>query len=1375
MIGASQYPSKSTNCNPVSRPARFAGGGGRWVTMLLACAALLAVPTPTPTQNADNVAPVFVSARTDGGYVTITFSKEIFISPLVRYVKEWSGAPLQLFLKAAFDVSINGRVIFLHDDISLSGTELTLQMAFYAGSGDEVRVAYNNIFVRNAGGLLVDAAGNAVPYFSYQTVQNNAGSAGSNLVDGAVLNPGEITIAEGSSGTYTVKLASQPSENVTVNVMPYAIVQVTPAQLTFTPDNWDAPQTVTVSTYDDDDSVDAWAAVLHQIVGDNNANWTFIKVVVDDQDPPLVVSGNTSTSYTENGTSSVATYSVTNAGGTTVSYKLYGDDKSDFSISNAGVLTFKRPPDHENPADSNGDNVYRVTIHASNGTSTGALLDVAINVTDEEPPSPPSAPTVSAVSASAVKASWTAPANTGSAITDYDYRYRAVADPPKSWTEVTGTTITVLEAEITGLEADTEYEVQVRATSDGETSDWSASGKGSTTAKPAVTLVLRPSSIGENSGVSTISATLSGASSVETSVTVSVEAVSPAISGDFTLSANRTLRIAAGQRTSTGTVTITANNNDVDAPDKTVRVSATASTTEVSEPTDVELTITDDDDRGVEVSKAVLNVPEEGSETYTMVLTSEPTDNVTVTVAGASGDVSVRGSSLVFTTLNWGTQKTVTVDAADDTDALADTPVTLSHTVRGGDYSGISADAVEVTIIENDAPTLTIEDMRAVEGAGMMTFEVRLSLATSNEATVNYATSNGTARAGTDYTHKSGTLTFPPNNTTPQEIRVPIINDDEDDAIEEKMFSLTLSGASNASLAGGGATLTATGTIEDDDEPEVEVSFDQTSYTVNEGGTVTVRVHLSTDPERRVTVPLATTNQNDVTLDDYSGVPQSVTFNPGQTSRTFTVTAEDDALDEDDETVALGFGTLPPRVTRGRSATVNLIDNDGPSPPPPSPPSPPPSPSPSPPPSPPPPPPPSPPPSPPPLPLSPDAPVVTKALATSMVVRWQAPEGAVISSYDLRYRQSGTTDFIEGPQDVIGTRAIITGLSPDTEYEIQVRASNSTGDGDWSELGAVRTNTLISQDRFSFSLDMDDAEGDQFTSFRAASPDGGRATIQIFGKGLKAIPVNDLSVRFEYDATQVVYEGFKRGPVLSGTSALGSKDFVNIGMTLSDSETRDERGLMGTIRFRATDAISETEIRLVRVKLLRGGQSETTPMFLSVALQGSSPGLPISGSSPDFDGNGTVDIPDFLLFVDVFGLKEGQEGYEAKYDLDDNDVIGIPDFLIFVDNFGKEVRHVPVFTSEGPVIRFLEENTPPGQPIGDPISATSADGEPLTYSLWGVDADYFTIDASTGQLETRETYNFEERNWYSPIVRVSDSNGGHVSVVVGIAIIDVAE
>ena len=59
-------------------------------------------------------------------------------------------------------------------------------------------------------------------------------------------------------------------------------------------------------------------------------------------------------------------------------------------------------------------------------------------------------------------------------------------------------------------------------------------------------------------------------------------------------------------------------------------------------------------------------------------------------------------------------------------------------------------------------------------------------------------------------------------------------------------------------------------------------------------------------------------------------------------------------------------------------------------------------------------------------------------------------------------------------------------------------------------------------------------------------------------------------------------------------------------------------------------------------------------------------------SSPppsDFNGNGTVDFPDFLLFVTAFGSQAGQERYDAKYDLDGNGEIAFEDFLLFVDSF----------------------------------------------------------------------------------------------------------
>ena len=1017
-------------------------------TWLLALAALLVVPMTEvwAAQQTDNVAPVFVSARTDGNDIILTFSEEVFLSPLVRYIQEkyvpYHVSARAYFVKMVFDVTINGHQGFLNNEYKLSGRELTLFSSYTIVGDDEVQIAYDNIFAKNAGGIFVDAAGNTVPHFSFKTVQNNAGTGTSSLTDGLVLNTNEITIAEGSSETFTIALSSQPSGNVTVKISPFTFmeVEISTYQLTFTSENWDDPQTVTVSTNNDNDSIGAWAVVLAHIEGDYHS-YRFVKILVEDQDTPLEISGSTSTDYAENSNSSVATYSVADATGT-ITWSLWGDDKNDFSISSAGVLTFRTPPDYENPADSNEDNVYLVTIEASDRTSTGVLLDVMISVTDKEPPSAPDAPTVSAISSSALKVSWTAPTNTGTEITDYDYRYRVVADPPKSWTEETGTTITSPETEIKDLEADTEYEVQVRATSDGEMSDWSASGTASTpTALVEVSFDQASYTAREGGTSATVQVRLSA--DPERTVTISLTTTNQgdATNADYSGVPPRVTFTSGGPISQI--FTVTAEDDDVDDDAETVRLGFGSPLPDrVTAGRLTTVTLIDNDDRGVDVSETALNVPEGGSETYTVVLTSEPTNDVTVTVTGASGDVSVRGSPLVFTTLNWMSQKTVTVDAAEDTDALADTPVTLGHTVSGGDYGSVSADNVIVTIIENDAPTLTIESKQALEGDGDLVFEVRLSLATSNEATVNYATSNGTAIQGTDYTQTNGRLTFPPDNTTPQEIRVPIINDDEDDAIEEKTFSLTLSGASNAILAGGVTTLRVTGTITDDD-PEVEVSFGQGSYTAREGGTsATVQVRLSADPERTVTISLTTTNQSGATPGDYSGVPQNVTFNTGQISQTFTVTAEDDALDEEDEIVVIGFGTLSPRITRSRSTTVNLIDNDEikppppsppPSPPPPPPPSPPPPPPPSPPPSPPPPPPPSPPsPSPPVIPPAPDAPVVTRALATSMVVNWQAPtdDGIVVSSYDLRYRHRGTTDFIDGPQDVIGTRVIILGLIP---------------------------------------------------------------------------------------------------------------------------------------------------------------------------------------------------------------------------------------------------------------------------------------------------------------------------------------------------------
>ena len=111
--------------------------------------------------------------------------------------------------------------------------------------------------------------------------------------------------------------------------------------------------------------------------------------------------------------------------------------------------------------------------------------------------------------------------------------------------------------------------------------------------------------------------------------------------------------------------------------------------------------------------------------------------------------------------------------------------------------------------------------------------------------------------------------------------------------------------------ASGITEATVYGNITDDDVPAVTVSFEKGSYTVDEGSTITVKVTLSADPERTVTVPLTKTERGGASSADYSGVPANLTFVPGDTEETISFTATQDTLDDDDESVKLTFGKYP--------------------------------------------------------------------------------------------------------------------------------------------------------------------------------------------------------------------------------------------------------------------------------------------------------------------------------------------------------------------------------------------------------------------------------------------------------------------------------
>ncbi len=305
---------------------------------------------------------------------------------------------------------------------------------------------------------------------------------------------------------------------------------------------------------------------------------------------------------------------------------------------------------------------------------------------------------------------------------------------------------------------------------------------------------------------------------------------------------------------------------------------------------------------------------------------------------------------------------------------------------------------------------------------------------------------------------------------------------------------------------------------------------------------------------------------------------------------------------------------------------------------------------------------------------------------------------------------------------------------------------------------------------FSLALDLDDADGNQAVSSLDLLPHQ-PVSLQIFARDIQN--ATGISMRFGYDTTQLIHEGFDPGEVLPNVHAIVQQDStsIRIGVSSLSGSATGNAGWVGTVRFRTTGSFSDTEIWLVSAELSLDGQSEVISPALGVALQVAAP------ASPDFDGNGLVGFSDFVAFAGAFGAQRGDGKYVEAYDLNNDGTIAFNDFVIFATSFGEAANRAPAFTAASPVTRSVEENTSAGQPIGDPLTATDADDDSLTYHLRGVYADRFSIGASTGQLVTKEgiAYDHEARDAYSVTVRVTDGQGGRATIVLGIAVTDVDE
>ena len=208
------------------------------------------------------------------------------------------------------------------------------------------------------------------------------------------------------------------------------------------------------------------------------------------------------------------------------------------------------------------------------------------------------------------------------------------------------------------------------------------------------------------------------------------------------------------------------------------------------------------------------------------------------------------------------------------------------------------------TIVDNDGtdlPTLSISGVTVTEGSGSAVFRVGLNKQSGDVVTVVYATSDGTATAGLDYTATSGTLTFEPGETR-QTIPVEVLDDDEVEG--DEILTVKLSDARNATLGAAEATAIITDDDTDDRRPSglPELAIYDVAVAENAGSAV-FRVGLSGESDQAVTVAYRTSDWTATAGADYTATNGTLVFQPGETRKVITVPVLDDSEEEGDRDV----------------------------------------------------------------------------------------------------------------------------------------------------------------------------------------------------------------------------------------------------------------------------------------------------------------------------------------------------------------------------------------------------------------------------------------------------------------------------------------
>jgi hypothetical protein len=747
---------------------------------------------------------------------------------------------------------------------------------------------------------------------------------------------GLITTETGGLASFTIVLHTQPIADVTIDLYSSDTTEgtVLPSSLTFTALNWNVPQTATVTGVDDSvmDGSIAYKIITDAAVSAdtkyNGMNAVNVNITnTDDDTAGITVTPIIGLATSEAGGTASFTLALNSRPTANVTIGLSSSNASEGTVSPSS-LTFTTAnwnTSHTVTVTGVDDSVmdgniaYKALTAAAASTDPNYngmdAADVNIANTDNDTAGIAVAPTSGLITTEAGDtASFTVvlnsqpTANVTIGLSSPDTTEGTVSPAsltfiPSEWN--TPQTVTVTGVDDADADGNVNYAITTAAAVSTDNnyngvkpSDVSLTNKDNDTAgitvSPASGLLTT-----ESGGMATFTVVLNSQPTANVKIDLlssdtTEGTVSPASLTFSTLDWN-----------TRKTVTVTGVNDFIVDGDVAYRVdtgstSSTDGKYNAINPPDVNVTNTDNDTAGLTLSRTsgLITTEAGGSDTFTVVLNTQPTADVRIDLAGDTTEGTLSPSSLIFSSSNWNTPQTVTVTGVDDFAVdgdvayLVDTRVIVSADNK---YDGINPPDVGVSNTDNDTAGIIVAPIIGLvttEGGGVDSFTVVLKSQPSADVTLGLSSSKPA-----EGTVLPASLTFTSANWgVPQTVTITGVDDPNIDGnAAYEVITAAASSTDNNYNGMNPSDVSVTNT--DNDTAGVTVNPTNGLNTTEAGGTATFKVVLNSLPTADVVINLSSDVSAEGTVS-----PSSLTFSTSNWNipRTVTVTSVDDFVDDGD-------------------------------------------------------------------------------------------------------------------------------------------------------------------------------------------------------------------------------------------------------------------------------------------------------------------------------------------------------------------------------------------------------------------------------------------------------------------------------------------